>query len=214
MKVRILSLLCAASAAGFCASCVVSNTYLKDGYADAERNRYKRIALYAEADPALDPNVAALYMGMLRDFLAHHREFIIVGGGVRPAASPKPAVCAERFSGVAPDAALQIALPEAAHTRGESVRLRARAALFSCVDGERLWSAEGAGEWDVRDDALLGATRAYSGRYGEEAGEYTPAFWRMTRALYDSLPGPELAGADIDQKIDFDAQPMFRRAAP
>jgi probable lipoprotein (TIGR04455 family) len=214
MNVRSLSFLIAVAAASLAAGCIVSNTYLKAGYADAERSRYKRIALFAEADPALDPNVAVLYLGMLRDFLAHHREFIIVGGGVRPAAGPKPAVCAERFSGVGPDAALQIALPEAKHTRGESVRLRAVATLFSCADGERLWSAEGEGEWDVRDDALAGATRAYSGRYGEAAGEFTPAFWRMTRALYDSLPGPELSGDDIDQKIDFDAQPMFRRASP
>lgn len=214
MKLQTLSCWIALALVGLQTGCVVSNTYLKESYDDAERNRYKRIALYAAADPALDPNVAALYLGMLRDYLAHHREFIIVGGGVRPATAAKPAVCGERFAGVAPDAALAIALPELARTRGESVRIRAQAALFSCADGERLWAAEGAGEWDVRDDSLQGAMRAYAGRYGEDAGEFTPAFWRMTRALYDSLPGPELSGDDIDQKIEFDAQPMFRRVAP
>lgn len=214
MKLQMRISCIALALVGLATSCVVSNTYLKPGYADAERQRYKRIALYAEADPALDPNVAALYLGMLRDFLAHHREFIIVGGGVRPATTAKPAVCGERFAGVAPDAALSIAFPELIRTRGESVRIRAQAGLISCQDGERLWAAEGAGEWDVRDDSLQGAMRAYAGRYGEDAGEFTPAFWRMTRALYDSLPGPELDGDDIDQKIDFDSQPMFRRAAP
>ncbi len=204
-------------AAALISGCVVKSTYLRDDFAPGGVAREKRIALTVSGAPATVDRAGLVYLAILRDYLSHHSEYIIIGGGpsvigggsTPNSATSRPPVCTQRFGRFNPDAAMHGELEALDESDGE-VRLVVTASLYRCTDGELLWRAKGDGRWDAEDSSLQRVVRGYSARYGAETTPYIPAIWRMTRKLYDSLPPPELTQNEIDERIELDAQPMFR----
>ncbi|MBX7059834.1 MAG: MXAN_6521/LA_1396 family lipoprotein [Leptospirales bacterium] len=195
-------------------SCVVQSRYAHPRFAPDGAAAQKRIALSLAGPAEMSAAAQWMYLGMLRDYLAHHSEYLILGGSpvseaanVSVAAGNPPTLCRQRFGGRSADAVLSSKI-EQLQIADDEVQLAVVSTLLSCTDGEPLWRISGASTWAAVDSGLRGATHAYGERYGEP--RLVPAYWRMIRALYDELPGPRLSPAEADEKIELDSGAMFR----
>jgi len=224
--------------------CTVERSFVRDGFAEDEAQRLKRVIIALEAfdfadfdpeageePPASPEKTGELFLGMARDFLGHHSEYILLDAVYfAKSAAPAPTdaakdpeaedapsfassagraldeLCKREVRGRSVEAIIVNRFLELEYDRTEAeVDLRLQAGLYDCAEQRVAWEVVGENEYDPEDDDLVQTRSFYVQRHGENAAVFVPAFFWMLRSAYDRLPGPVLNDADIDDKIEFDA---------
>lgn len=194
MKRCLLVLLASAWAAAACSP--VSGVQLRDDYAAVDRTQTVRLHVAVAPLPAEATPVAAMWARMARDYVNHHRDFLVFRGhaGARVPAG----ICAGGVQGV-------LELTPSVRRDDDEVALVVIAHLKRCRDGQTIWRAQGAGRWPAKDEQLLAVRRRYVARYGPIVGPYVAPSWRLLRAVLAELPRPKLTrDEDVMAKIELE----------
>jgi probable lipoprotein (TIGR04455 family) len=210
------------------AACTVKEQYLVRYYRLDEGQRVKRIVLAVPATgfPGLlhEDQVLAMYQGVVREFVSHHHEYIILGAEVLPAGAlgegalpgstssqgrptldpPVHRLCARDYDGRATHGVL-LSRFERLEQRGSDVALRFEARLIDCETGLLVWRALGQNSYASLDQDLEQTIRAYTNRYGEGVRPFVAGSFLAVRQVFASMPDPSLTDADIAEKIELDA---------
>lgn len=185
-------------------ACTVKHTYTKPGYAQDERDRLKRVVLAVAQQPETDKAVMNLYLGVVREFVSHHNEYIILDTKVVASADGFEALCKQKANGKLPHGIVASTF-ENLRPAGDDVEMRIHARLNDCENGALVWEAVAENDYDSQDDDLEKTIANYANRYGAETRPYVAGFYLIVRKLFDSLPQPQLNDDDIEEKIEMDA---------
>ncbi len=184
-----------------CRSTVVRN-FEKPGLAENELKYVKRLGIVVDKSSAAPVN-ADLRDRMLvyrtREHLTHHSEYIVYPVK-KPASVLEVCKADARLNGV-------LLLRVVREKKLESdLSLNVVSTLLDCKSGERLWEAEGARHFEMNDSDFGTLIGGDVKRFGADARIYSAPFYRMTSALYEKLPMPELKEEERLEKIDADAE--------
>ncbi len=185
-------------------ACTVKHTYTKPGYAQDERNRLKRVVLAVSEPPTAGKDVMELYLGVVREFVSHHNEYIILDTKVIQDPNGFEELCQRKANGKLPHGIVASTF-ENLRLGADELEVRIQAKLNDCENGTLVWEAVAENEYDVKDDDLEKTIANYANRYGAETRPYVAGFYSIVRKLFDSLPQPKLNDEDIDEKIEMDA---------
>ncbi|MCB1314722.1 MAG: MXAN_6521/LA_1396 family lipoprotein [Leptospiraceae bacterium] len=190
--------------------CTVKYTYLKPGYEQNDLDRVKRLVLTIQPNPSGTDAADDLILGVAREFISHHREFIIYTTRVESPDADWQALCAS--ADARPDAVLRQKVARIDHTsNSETTELEIHATMQDCRNGDLLWEARAANSYDSNDADLRTTIESYTRRYGEEARPYVSAAYLLLRQLFDELPEPALNDEEILEKIEADANVSWKR---
>lgn len=213
---------------GLTNACMVSDTYTIRYYQLDEGQRVKRVVLAASFAPGvgetIEPAVLEMYQGVVREFVSHHHEYILLDARILPrdvfaanlpgaTAIPRPplaltppiqGLCAADYDGRKTHSVLLNHFYKL-ERQGGSAALRVEARLIDCATGLLVWRALGENSYASEDSDLEQTIRGYTNRYGESVRPYVAGAYLLVRKLYDSMPDPTLNEDDIVEKIEVDA---------
>lgn len=224
-------------AIGTTSACTVSESYTVRYYPLDEGQRVKRIVQATLGSPEISQTptsllqaaVFAMFQGVVREFVSHHHEYILLGGEVLPAdsfddlpaedralpgrtasiggANPGAAIqkiCQSDYDGKRAHGVLLSQFQQLAAT-DDAVLMQVEARLIDCETGLLVWRALGANTYTSNDPDLEQTIRGYSNRYGEQVKPYVAGSFLLARKLFESMPDPTLTEDDIIEKIEIDA---------
>ena len=197
---RVCALIFLAAVIVDCRS-TVTRTYTKPGLENAELKYVKRVGIVVDK-ASVAPVHADLRDRMLsyrtREHLTHHSEYIVY-----PVKTPGPVVdvckANKKLNGV-----ILLRVLEEKKVGGD-LSLNLMSTLLDCKSGDRLWEAEGKRNFEMNDSDFGTLVSGDVKRFGNDARTYSAPFYRMTGALYEKMPMPELTDSERIEKIDADA---------
>lgn len=217
-KLALLTLLGLLALLGI-SSCTVKYTYTKPDYDTVEKQRLKKVVLVQAFEPssgdasneagkqaAMNPapnaeKKTALFALVAREFITHHHEYIVLRptSGTPLASAASYCAADRRLDGVIFS---RIKRWDEGHS---SVTLEVQSTLYDCSSGARVWEALGRNTFDSEDSSLTVLIGSYTKRVGPEIRASVAPVYLLVRKLFASLPDPALTSADVDAKIEADA---------
>jgi probable lipoprotein (TIGR04455 family) len=180
------------------ACATVKNSFTRPDYAQVDRERVKRLAVVTQPFPAGKQALGELWSLIARQYVNQNRDFLVKANVTLAEPATREALKAQCVEGI--EGVLLLDPQVAATKTGADVAVRAR--LMRCVDGEDVWSAEAAGNWDSSDEKFRERTAQYVQQFGAEVEPFVVPTYKLLQATLDTLPKPKLNDQDIDEKIE------------
>lgn len=207
-------------------SCTVKYTYTKPDYETVEKQRLKKVVLVQTFEPSSGAGVqtsietggkasentgpnpvanaekkATLFALIAREFITHHHEYIVLRPRDNAALTDPAATCSadRRLDGMI------ISRFKQWNESDGCVRLEVQSTLYDCTSGARVWEALARHTYASEAPSLAVLIQAYSKRVGPEIRGSVAPVYLLVRKLFASLPDPALTSADVDAKIEADA---------
>ena len=173
---------------------VVSQHRVRPDYDAVDRTRTVRLVVVVAPVPEEGAPVGDLVGLITQRYANHHRDFIVKRHAV--AESIPDDACGGGTEGV-----LHVA--PVLDRQGDGVDASVQARLKRCRDGQEVWAASGAGNWDSEDEHVAELTDLYVDELGETVRPYVAPCFHLLRAVLDTLPRPSLPDDDaVMEKIE------------